>query len=66
MPIMDPSLRRSLVKVQCVYSIESKMAVNVASALNTNLFPYFGFPRILHSDIGREFINQVQVFSRID
>ena len=38
---------------------ESKHAVDVANALNTNVFPYFGVPRIMHSDNGREFINQV-------
>lgn len=46
-------------KFNFAYAIESKHAVNVAEALNCHLFPYFGVPRILHSDNGREFINQV-------
>ena len=41
------------------HSLVSKSAVNVAEILNTHIFPYFGVPRILHSDNGREFVNKV-------
>ena len=46
-------------KFNFAYPLESKHAVNVSAALNNHLFPYFGVPRILHSDNGREFINSV-------
>ena len=48
-------------KFNFAYAIESKHAISVANALNTHLFPYFGVPRILHSDNGREFMNQVWI-----
>ena len=41
------------------YPIVSKHATCVAECLELQLFPYFGVPRILHSDNGREFINRV-------
>ena len=46
-------------KFNFTYALESKHAVCVSAALNQHLFPYFGVPRILHSDNGREFINKV-------
>eukprot|EP00731_Ephydatia_muelleri_P011035 Em0005g1621a len=35
--------------------------LQIASILNTHVFPYFGVPRILHSDNGQEFVNMVIV-----
>ena len=46
-------------KFNFAYAIESKTAINVANVLNMQIFPYFGVPRILHSDNGREFVNHV-------
>ena len=46
-------------KLNFAYPLTSKHAVCVSAALNTHLFPYFGVPRVLHSDNGREFINAV-------
>ena len=46
-------------KFNFAYGIPSKRAVDVALILNIHIFPYFGVPKILHSDNGREFINQV-------
>jgi transposase InsO family protein len=48
-------------KFNFAYALDSKTAENVADILRTHIFPYFGVPRILHSDNGREFINQVIV-----
>ena len=38
------------------YALEAKSARNVAGILNTHIFPYFGVPRIVQSDNGREFV----------
>ena len=46
-------------KFNFAYALEAKSARNVANVLNTHIFPYFGVPRILHSDNGREFVNGV-------
>ena len=46
-------------KFNFVYAFENKSAVNVAEALHSHIFPYFGVPRILQSDYGREFVNEV-------
>ena len=46
-------------KFNFAYAIESKQAVHVARVLQFHIFPYFGVPRIVHSDNGREFINKV-------
>ena len=46
-------------KFNFAYPLTSKHAVGVSTALNSHIFPYFGVPRILHSDNGREFINKV-------
>ena len=46
-------------KFNFAYLLESKHAAGVCEALDKNLFPYFGVPRILHSDNGREFINHL-------
>ena len=48
-------------KFNFAYALEAKSAANVADNLNTHVFPYFGVPRILHSDNGREFVNGVIV-----
>ena len=48
-------------KFNFAYAIESKHATSVAQVLESHIFPYFGVPRILHSDNGREFINKVFV-----
>ncbi|KAL5477494.1 hypothetical protein EMCRGX_G024301 [Ephydatia muelleri] len=37
------------------------ICLQIASILNTHIFPYFGVPRILHSDNGQEFVNMVIV-----
>ena len=34
-------------------------AVEVAMGLVSRVFPYIGLPKILQSDIGREFVNQI-------
>ena len=46
-------------KFNFAYAIRSKHATCVAECLGQHIFPYFGVPRILHSDNGREFINQI-------
>ena len=48
-----------LSKFNFAYALEGKSTRNVADVLNTHIFPYFGVPRILHSDNGREFVNGV-------
>ena len=48
-------------KFNFAYALDAKTASNVAGILNTHIFPYFGVPRILHSDNGREFVNMVIV-----
>ena len=42
-------------KFNFAYGIPSMQAVDVALVLNTYIFPYFGVPKILHSDNGRKF-----------
>ena len=37
----------------------NKTAVEVAMGLVTSVFPYTGLPKILHSDNGREFVNEL-------
>ena len=46
-------------KFNFAYPLESKRASGVAAALTQQLFPYFGVPRILQSDNGREFVNSL-------
>ena len=36
-----------------------KSAIEVAMGLVTRVFPYLGLPKILQSDNGREFVNEV-------
>ena len=48
-------------KFNFAYALDAKTASNVAGILITHIFPYFGVPRILHSDNGREFVNIVIV-----
>ena len=52
-------------KFNFAYAIESKHAVNVAHVLEVHIFPYFGVPRILQSDNGREFINKVLMMENV-
>ena len=44
-------------KFNFLYPLKQKSAACVAEPLDAQLFPYFGVPRILHSDNGREFVN---------
>ncbi len=37
----------------------NKSAVEIAMGLVSRVFPYFGLPKILQSDNGREFVNEV-------
>ena len=46
-------------KFNLAYPLQSKTAKEVANALEKRVFPIFGLPSILHSDKGREFIDQV-------
>ena len=46
-------------KFNFAYPLENKHAACVSAALNTCLFSYFGMPRILQSDNGREFVNKL-------
>ena len=46
-------------KFNFAYPLESKHAANVSAALGNHVFPYFGVPRILHSDNGCEFVNSL-------
>ena len=46
-------------KFNFAYPLESKHAENVSAALGNHVFPYFGVPRISHSDNGREFVNSL-------
>ena len=41
------------------YPLESKRVSSIAVVLTQQLFSYFGVPRILHSDTGREFVNSI-------
>ena len=42
-----------------IFSLTRKSAAEVATGLQKNVFSVFGTPKILHSDNGREFINEV-------
>jgi transposase InsO family protein len=46
-------------KFNFAYAIPGKHATHVAACLEHHIFPYFGVPRILHSDNGREFVNRL-------
>ena len=44
-------------KLHVLFSLSRKSAAEVAFNLKTQVFAYLGTPRILHSDNGREFVN---------
>ena len=46
-------------KFHIIWPIMKKSAVEVAMGLATRVFPYIGVPKILQSDNGREFVNEV-------
>ena len=46
-------------KFNFAFPSPSKEAIHIADALEHFVFPYFGAPRILHSDNGSEFVNAV-------
>ena len=46
-------------KYHIVWPLMRKSAVEVAMGLLNRVFPYFGLPKILQSDNGREFVNEV-------
>ena len=46
-------------KVHVLFPLMHKRAEEVALSLSTKVFSYFGPPRILQSDNGREFVNAV-------
>ena len=41
------------------HAFKEEIADEVASGLNERVFPYLGLPRIIHSDNGRDFVNNV-------
>lgn len=46
-------------KFHVLFPLRSKYAVEVAKNLKVRVFSYFGLPKILHSDNGREFVNDL-------
>lgn len=46
-------------KVHVLFPLMQKCAEEVALNLVTKVFSYFGLPRILQSDNGREFVNAI-------
>lgn len=46
-------------KLHILFPLARKSAAEVALNLRNQVFAYLGTPRILHSDNGREFVNQV-------
>ena len=46
-------------KFNFAYALPNKSAVNVAEALYSQFFPYFGVPRIIQSGNSWEFVNEV-------
>ncbi len=46
-------------KFHIIWPLMKKSAVEVAMGLVSRVFPYIGLPKILQSDIGREFVNQI-------
>jgi len=46
-------------KFHVMWPLMQKSAVEVAVGLATKVFPYLGLPKILQSDNGREFVNQI-------
>ena len=46
-------------KFHVMWPLMRKSAVEVAVGLATKVFPFLGFPKILQSDNGREFVNEI-------
>ena len=46
-------------KMHVLFPLARKSAAEVALNLQNNVFALFGTPRILHSDNGREFVNEI-------
>lgn len=46
-------------KFHIIWPLMNKSAVEVAMGLVTRVFSYIGLPKILHSDNGREFVNEL-------
>ena len=46
-------------KFNFAFPLKSKDAESVAATLRSFIFPYFGMPKIFHSDNGGEFVNHV-------
>jgi len=46
-------------KYHVLWPLMNKSGVEVASGLVHKVFPYFGLPKILQSDNGREFVNEI-------
>ena len=61
---MDWPLHGSLVKIPrfisiVLFPLSRKSAAEVGLNLQNRVFAYLGTPRILHSDNGREFVNEI-------
>ena len=48
-------------KYHILFPLQRKEAKKVADSLVVRVFAYFGLPYILHSDRGREFVNEIIV-----
>ena len=46
-------------KFNFAFPLQSKEAESVAAIFRTYIFPYFGIPKIFHTDNGREFVNSI-------
>lgn len=46
-------------KFNFAFPLQSKEAESVAAIFRTYIFPYFGIPKIFHTDNGREFANSI-------
>ena len=46
-------------KYHILFPLERKEAVEVAKGLVDRVFSYFGLPYMLHSDRGKEFVNEI-------
>ena len=46
-------------KFHIIWPLMKKSAIEVSMGLVTKVFPYIGVPKILQSDNGREFVNEI-------
>lgn len=46
-------------KFHILFALSRKSAAEVSHSLQNEVFAYLGTPRILHSDNGREFVNEI-------